>query len=561
MNSDRVFTFMLRQLSFVRPDFARLRADIYPVRLWTVAVFLFGVLPEMKRRGIGHLVIGNEFDSTMRERWKGLTHYSGGYDQSRFFDHAMSRFFTRKGWQIRQYSIVRPLSELLIEKLLFERYPHLLAEQVSCHAAHKEEERIRPCGRCEKCRRIQAMLTALGADPAICGYTPEMTAAALKELPNRPLKQEDDAYDHLLYMLDQKGALELPDERRRALRSCEHIGQVRFDREHSQVQDIPQGLRGPLYKIFLEHADGAVERHGRMWQPLDILDSPTIQLPFPHERSHDSHLITPPRKGDESPQSSSPAKETQAVTTPKAEKTEPSNASTLAQEEAVAAETSVQAENTEPTAPYESAGTSSYDEIPAVGAEYPASVLGALPAEGAAPLQASRENVDDGHPFPLPPRPRRDYLLRELTWPEAEQRFRETDVALLPVGAIEQHGPHLPLDVDAFDADTLARAVAARCPAPRPLVLPLIPYGVSYHHNDFGGTLSVSNETMSRMVYEIGLSAARNGITKLVIINGHGGNGPSLDFAAQMINRDARIFVAVDSGETSDVDIYEMTET
>ena len=57
------------------------------------------------------------------------------------------------------------------------------------------------------------------------------------------------------------------------------------------------------------------------------------------------------------------------------------------------------------------------------------------------------------------------------------------------------------------------------------------------------------------------MSAAKNGIKKLIILNGHGGNAPSLNFAAQMINRDARIFVGVDSGESSDVDIYQMVET
>ena len=87
------------------------------------------------------------------------------------------------------------------------------------------------------------------------------------------------------------------------------------------------------------------------------------------------------------------------------------------------------------------------------------------------------------------------HLLGELTWPEAKARFEEVDVALLPVGAIEQHGPHLPLDCDAFDADYLAKAVAEYCDPPRPLVLPLVSYGVSYHHEDFSGTLSVNPET------------------------------------------------------------------
>jgi creatinine amidohydrolase/Fe(II)-dependent formamide hydrolase-like protein len=154
-----------------------------------------------------------------------------------------------------------------------------------------------------------------------------------------------------------------------------------------------------------------------------------------------------------------------------------------------------------------------------------------------------------------------DYVLGELSWPEARSRLQETDLALLPVGAVEQHGPHLPLDIDAWDADYLARRVAAACSRPRPLVLPLIPYGVSYHHEDFAGTLSVTPETLSRMVYEIGVAAARQGITKLIIINGHGGNIPTLQFAAQAINRDAHIFTCVDTGDTSDTDVAKLVDT
>jgi creatinine amidohydrolase/Fe(II)-dependent formamide hydrolase-like protein len=151
--------------------------------------------------------------------------------------------------------------------------------------------------------------------------------------------------------------------------------------------------------------------------------------------------------------------------------------------------------------------------------------------------------------------------LGELTWPEAKERFLSVDVALLPVGAVEQHGPHLPLDTDAFDAAYLAREVATACSKPRPVVLPLIPYGVSYHHADFKGTFDVSPESLAKLVHDIGLSAARNGVKKLIIVNGHGGNVPALNFAAQLINRDTHIFTCVDSGETSDPDIYGMAET
>lgn len=164
-NADRLFNWMLRHLPFVRQDFSTIRSDEYPIRLWTVAVFLFGALPILRKRGIGRLVIGDEFDTTRRLTHHGITHYDGLYDQSRYFDNALTRYFNRKGWDVSQFSILRPLSELLIEKILLERYPHLQAKQVSCHAAHKEEGRIHPCGRCEKCRRIVGMLAALGGTP------------------------------------------------------------------------------------------------------------------------------------------------------------------------------------------------------------------------------------------------------------------------------------------------------------------------------------------------------------------------------------------------------------
>jgi hypothetical protein len=64
------------------------------------------------------------------------------------------------------------------------------------------------------------------------------------------------------------------------------------------------------------------------------------------------------------------------------------------------------------------------------------------------------------------------YLWGELTWPDAQERFQQVDIALLPVGSIEQHGPHLPLDTDAYDANYLALRVAEACSDPKPLVLP-----------------------------------------------------------------------------------------
>ena len=113
------------------------------------------------------------------------------------------------------------------------------------------------------------------------------------------------------------------------------------------------------------------------------------------------------------------------------------------------------------------------------------------------------------------------FMWETLTWKEIEERLKTIDTAILPCGAIEQHGPHLPVDIDYFDAAYMAYEVALRCPDPKPFVLPAIPYGVSYHHSAFKGTLSVTNNALSALIYDIGMSLAHNGIKKIVILLGY----------------------------------------
>jgi hypothetical protein len=103
-NADRVFSWMLKHLPFVRQDFSKLRSDEYPVRLWTVAVFVFGALPVLEKHGIGRLVIGDEYDTTRRASHRGVPHYDGLYDQSRYFDNALTRYYQRKRWRARSPS-------------------------------------------------------------------------------------------------------------------------------------------------------------------------------------------------------------------------------------------------------------------------------------------------------------------------------------------------------------------------------------------------------------------------------------------------------------------------
>jgi hypothetical protein len=148
-------------------------------------VFRFGVLPLARKTGAGNILIGDEYDTSMKSSYRGITHYEGLYDQSRYFDRALTRYYTKKGWNTCQFSILRGLSEMLIEKILAKRYPDLQKHQVSCHAAHLEGDRAFPCGKCEKCRRIVAMLKVLGESPLDCGYTDAQVKHALAMIEQR----------------------------------------------------------------------------------------------------------------------------------------------------------------------------------------------------------------------------------------------------------------------------------------------------------------------------------------------------------------------------------------
>lgn len=271
-NADRLFTWMLRHFPFIRQDFASIRSDEYPIRLWTVAVFIFGALPLLKKREIGRLIIGDEFDTTSKLSYKGITHYDGLFDQSRYFDKALSRYYIHKNWNINQFSVIRPLSELLIEKILVQRYPDLQRQQVSCHATHIDGGRVYPCGQCEKCRRIVGMLMAIGADPSNCGYTKAKVKLCLKVLPEKGVHQEKSGAQHLMFLLKQKGLIQQLFEN--SIKGVERpeILKIRFDPEKSPIEGIPVDLSEPLYRIFLEHSDGAVKRQGRIWIDYNPLD-------------------------------------------------------------------------------------------------------------------------------------------------------------------------------------------------------------------------------------------------------------------------------------------------
>ncbi len=134
--------------------------------------------------------------------------------------------------------------------------------------------------------------------------------------------------------------------------------------------------------------------------------------------------------------------------------------------------------------------------------------------------------------------------LAAMTTVEFEARASDLRIALLPIGATEQHGPNLTMDTDFRSAYEVAMRIAGRL-QPHAVVLPTLPYGSSDHHMGFPGTVSLSPETILVLLRDIAASVKRHGLTSLVLVNGHNGNTGILNVAANKLRYEFDLKTAV----------------
>ncbi|MFW9836874.1 MAG: creatininase family protein [Candidatus Thorarchaeota archaeon] len=139
----------------------------------------------------------------------------------------------------------------------------------------------------------------------------------------------------------------------------------------------------------------------------------------------------------------------------------------------------------------------------------------------------------------------KQYLLATMTWEEVEERLKECDIALVPLGSTEQHGPALPLSTDHFIATQFSyRAADMVWDKYKVVVTPTVTFGFSPHHMRFKGTITLSELTLSSMIADICHSLAQHGFRKIILVNGHGGNETAISNAMHDMhgNIDAKIY-------------------
>ncbi len=127
--------------------------------------------------------------------------------------------------------------------------------------------------------------------------------------------------------------------------------------------------------------------------------------------------------------------------------------------------------------------------------------------------------------------------LAELSWPELNELIDDIDIVLIPVGSQEQHGPNLSMSMDIAAATSFCRK-ASEMVYPRAIVAPSMPWGVSHHHMNFPGTITLSSDTFIQILVEVVGSLMEHGFERFLIVNGHGGNNAPLGDAVVRINEE-----------------------
>lgn len=249
-NVDRFYNFMLDNLPFIRKDHRHIHADTYPIRLCIFPHYIFALLPVFVRNNIGNLLLGSEFDD-QRDMpiYQGICHYFGVYDQHQDFDIAMNNWYGKRIPSMIQWSALRSISGLIVERILAKRYPKLAHLQRSCHSCHMHKGAVIPCGRCTKCLGVMLFLFANHIDPKIMNFQEKDILLFPERIKTSKLRLDEDEKNqsmHLAgFLLDK--LVDMP---------VNHVEQIHINKEIGDPFLIPNQFRSLLFDIFEKYTKG-----------------------------------------------------------------------------------------------------------------------------------------------------------------------------------------------------------------------------------------------------------------------------------------------------------------
>ncbi len=257
-NIDRFYTFMLDQMRIIRKDHRKIWADTYPIRLCIFPVYVFLLLPIFAKRRIGNVLIGSEFDDPrMTSYYAGIRHFFGVYDQTQDFDVRMEQWFSKRMPKLRQWSAVRSISGLIVERILTSRYLELARVQRSCHSCRFYQSALLPCGKCSKCQGILLFLLGNDVDPSIMGYSEEDVSTLPARIREGNLRLDEDEKEYALFL-----AKLLPNLKNQ---ETSHIETIHINKPTSDLQLLPARFRSSILKILAKYTNGFSTLEGESW--------------------------------------------------------------------------------------------------------------------------------------------------------------------------------------------------------------------------------------------------------------------------------------------------------
>ena len=261
-NVDRFYTFMLDQMRIIRKDHREIWADTYPIRLCIFPVYIFLLLPIFVKRRIGNVLIGSEFDDPrLSSYFEGIQHFFGVYDQTQDFDIRMEQWFSKRIPGMRQWSALRTISGMIVERILTSRFPELARFQRSCHSCRFDNGNLLPCGKCSKCQGVLLFLLANNVNPSIMGYLDADVVALTTRVAEGNLRLDEDEKNYTLFL-----AKLLPNLDQETL----HVETIHLSKPTSSLQLLPAHFRSPILEILMKYTKGFSALKGKSWVAVPV---------------------------------------------------------------------------------------------------------------------------------------------------------------------------------------------------------------------------------------------------------------------------------------------------